>query len=153
MNATGDLDWHTEYNWEYKASHDVSQYHSFLCLCRIKKLSKWASNVFYSLTKTNPYFCQSAINLSYSSNSKDHGTWPLLLNPMISWLMLDVLPDWISCRWRNKLSRALPRPLSSSPWVKTPRIVLFPTSTFPRTARRRSMNWNDKGTTTIVIIM
>lgn len=65
----------------------------------------------------------------------------MLLNPKISWLILDVRPDWISCKWRNKLRRALPWPLSNSPCVRTPSNVLFPASTFPNTASRKSMNW------------
>ena len=47
---------------------------------------------------------------------------------------LEVLPVSISCLWRNSLCRAVPRPLSSSPWVSTPSSVLLPASTFPTTA-------------------
>lgn len=43
------------------------------------------------------------------------------------------------------MSRARPRPLSSSPWVKTPSKVDFPESTFPRTATRRSRNCEECG--------
>merc|ERR1719209_1751177 len=50
-----------------------------------------------------------------------------------------VLPDWISCKWRNIFSLAAPRPLSSSPCVKTPSKVDFPTSADPRTQTLRSM--------------
>lgn len=71
-------------------------------------------------------------------------TSPLLLKPRISKLMLDVLPDWISCRCRNRLRRARPRPLSSSPCVRTPNRVDFPESTFPSTATRRSKNYGKK---------
>lgn len=71
-------------------------------------------------------------------------TSPLLLKPRISKLMLDVLPDWISWRCRKRLRRALPRPLSSSPCVRTPNSVDFPESTFPRTATRRSKNYRKK---------
>ena len=67
-------------------------------------------------------------------------TSPLLLKPRISKLMLDVRPVWISCRCLKRLSRALPRPLSSSPCVRTPNRVDFPESTFPSTATRRSKN-------------
>lgn len=67
-------------------------------------------------------------------------TSPLLLKPRISKLMLEVLPVWISCRCLNRLRRARPRPLSSSPCVRTPSRVDFPESTFPRTATRRSRN-------------
>ncbi len=69
-------------------------------------------------------------------------TFPSLLKPRISWLILDVRPDWISWRCRKRLSRALPRPLSYSPCVSTPRRVLFPASTFPNTASRTSINCN-----------
>lgn len=68
-------------------------------------------------------------------------TSPLLLKPRISKLMLDVRPVWISCKCLKRLSLALPRPLSSSPWVKTPNRVDLPESTLPRTATRRSRNW------------
>lgn len=68
-------------------------------------------------------------------------TSPLLLKPRISKLMLDVRPVWISCKCLKRLSLALPRPLSSSPWVKTPSRVDLPESTLPRTATRRSKNW------------
>lgn len=71
-------------------------------------------------------------------------TSPLLLKPRISKLMLDVLPDWISWRCRKRLRRALPRPLSSSPCVRTPNRVDFPESTFPSTATRRSKNYRKK---------
>lgn len=60
--------------------------------------------------------------------------------------MDDVLPDWISCKWRNRFNRALPRPLSSSPWVSTPRRVLLPASMFPSTANRMSKNCWSSGT-------
>ena len=73
-------------------------------------------------------------------------TSPCDVKPIISWLIDDVLPDWISCKWRNRLSRALPRPLSSSPWVSTPRRVLLPASMFPRTANRMSRNCWSSGT-------
>lgn len=72
-------------------------------------------------------------------------TSPWLLNPRISWLIQEVLPVWISCRWRNKFSLARPLPLSSSPWVRTPSNVDLPASTFPSTASLRSINcrnWN-----------
>jgi len=75
-------------------------------------------------------------------------TSPLLLKPRISWLMLDVRPDWISCRWRNRLSLARPRPLSNWPCVRTPRTVLLPASTFPSTARRMSINCRKQTITT-----
>lgn len=68
-------------------------------------------------------------------------TSPLLLNPRISKLILEVRPDWISWRCLKRLSRALPRPLSSSPWVSTPSNVDLPESTFPSTATRRSKNY------------
>ena len=80
-------------------------------------------------------------------------TSPLLLNPRISWLILDVRPDWISWRWRNKLSRARPRPLSNSPWVRTPRTVLLPASTLPSTASRRSINYSAQKNNYISSIM
>lgn len=67
-------------------------------------------------------------------------TSPLLLNPRISKLMLEVRPVWISCRCLKRLSLALPRPLSSSPCVKTPNRVDLPESTLPSTATRRSKN-------------
>lgn len=70
-------------------------------------------------------------------------TSPLLLKPRISKLMLDVRPVWISCRCLKRLSRARPRPLSSSPCVRTPSRVDFPESTFPSTATRRSKNFLD----------
>lgn len=54
--------------------------------------------------------------------------------------MLEVRPVWISCRCLKRLSRVLPRPLSSSPCVKTPNRVDLPASTLPRTATRRSKN-------------
>lgn len=57
--------------------------------------------------------------------------------------MLDVRPVWISCRCLKRLSRARPRPLSSSPCVRTPSRVDFPESTFPSTATRRSKNCLD----------
>lgn len=65
---------------------------------------------------------------------------PLLLKPRISKLMLDVRPVWISWRCLKRLSLALPRPLSSSPCVKTPSRVDLPESTLPITATRRSRN-------------
>lgn len=68
-------------------------------------------------------------------------TSPLLLKPRISKLMLEVRPVWISWRCLKRLSLALPRPLSSSPCVKTPNKVDFPESTFPSTATRRSKNY------------
>lgn len=72
-------------------------------------------------------------------------TSPLLLKPRISKLMLEVRPVWISCRCLKRLSLARPRPLSSSPWVRTPRRVDFPESTLPSTATRRSKNcWQSK---------
>jgi len=58
-------------------------------------------------------------------------TLPMLSNPRMSLPTLEVLPDSISCLWRNSFCRAIPRPLSSSPWVSTPSSVLFPASTFP----------------------
>ena len=73
-------------------------------------------------------------------------TSPCDVKPIISWLMDDVLPDWISCKCRNRFSRALPRPLSSSPWVSTPRRVLLPASIFPKTANRMSKNCWSSGT-------
>lgn len=67
-------------------------------------------------------------------------TSPLLLKPRISKLMLEVRPVWISCKCLKRLSLALPRPLSSSPCVKTPNRVDLPESTLPKTATRRSKN-------------
>lgn len=81
---------------------------------------------------------------SFLSSATHSLTSPLLLKPRISKLMLDVLPDWISWRCRKRLRRALPRPLSSSPCVRTPKSVDFPESTFPRTATRRSKNYGKK---------
>jgi len=78
-------------------------------------------------------------------------TCPLLLKPRISWLMLDVRPDWISWRWRNRLRRARPRPLSNSPWVSTPSTVLLPASTLPSTASRMSMNYSAHTSTNNII--
>lgn len=74
-------------------------------------------------------------------------TSPLVLKPRISKLMLDVRPVWISCKCLKRLSLALPRPLSSSPCVKTPNRVDLPESTLPRTATRRSRNWRGEKTT------
>lgn len=71
-------------------------------------------------------------------------TSPLLLKPRISKLMLDVRPDWISWRCLKRFSLALPRPLSSSPCVKTPNRVDFPESTLPSTATRKSRNCGKK---------
>ncbi|TNN37026.1 hypothetical protein EYF80_052814 [Liparis tanakae] len=59
---------------------------------------------------------------------------------LISKLMLEVRPVWISCRCLKRLSLARPRPLSSSPCVSTPSRVDFPESTLPSTATRRSRN-------------
>lgn len=81
---------------------------------------------------------------SFLSTAAHSLTSPLLLKPRISKLMLDVLPDWISWRCRKRLRRALPRPLSSSPCVRTPNRVDFPESTFPSTATRRSKNYRKK---------
>lgn len=67
-------------------------------------------------------------------------TSPLLLKPRISKLMLDVRPVWISCRCLKRFSLVLPRPLSSSPCVKTPNRVDLPESTLPSTATRKSKN-------------
>ena len=78
-------------------------------------------------------------------------TSPLLLKPRISKLMLEVRPVWISWRCLKRLSLARPRPLSSSPCVKTPSNVDFPESTLPKTATRRSRNW--RNTQTIVFLI
>lgn len=95
-----------------------------------------------------PHVPLTALTVLFSSSflsSATHSlTSPLLLKPRISKLMLDVLPDWISWRCRKRLRRALPRPLSSSPCVRTPKSVDFPESTFPRTATRRSKNYRKK---------
>ena len=84
-----------------------------------------------------------SLMLTYDSILIYVHTSPLLLNPSISWLILDVLPVWISCRCLKRFNLALPRPLSNSSCVKTPSNVLFPASTFPSTASRMSMNWKD----------
>ena len=92
---------------------------------------------FYNYNHTNKktliaryLFCGGGVSL----------TSPLLLKPRISKLMLEVRPVWISCRCLKRLSLALPRPLSSSPCVKTPNRVDLPESTLPSTATRRSKN-------------
>ena len=72
-------------------------------------------------------------------------TWPSELNPIISCDILDVLPDWISCTCLNRFKRALPLPLSSSPWASTPTSVDFPQSTLPSTAILRSRNCKYEG--------
>ncbi len=65
-------------------------------------------------------------------------TWPWQSKPKISLPTLLVLPDSISCLWRNSRCLARPRPLSSSPCVNTPSNVLLPASTFPTTAILKS---------------
>lgn len=59
-------------------------------------------------------------------------TSPLLSKPMISMPTELVLPLSISCLWRNKLTRALPRPSSRPPFTSTPSMVLLPASTAQR---------------------
>ena len=61
-------------------------------------------------------------------------TCPWLSKPRMSLPTLLVLPDSISCLWRNNFCLARPRPLSRSPCVKTPSRVLLPASTLPTTA-------------------
>ncbi len=46
----------------------------------------------------------------------------------------DVRPVSISCLCRKSFCRAIPRPSSSTPCVKTPRSVDLPASTLPVTA-------------------
>ena len=47
-------------------------------------------------------------------------TLPTLSKPRMSLPTLLVRPLSASCLWRKSLSLAWPRPLSSSPWVRTP---------------------------------
>ena len=60
---------------------------------------------------------------------------------MICCDIADVRPDSISCLCRNTPPRANPLPLSNPPLVKTPNMVDFPESTFPRVVMRISLCW------------
>ena len=95
----------------------------------------------WKFVQTNDWAPSHTRSLGKLSTTVFHCTSPLLLNPSISWLILDVLPLWISWRCRKRFNRARPRPLSNSSCVKTPSRVLFPASTFPNTASRMSINY------------
>lgn len=72
-------------------------------------------------------------------------TLPTPSNPRISLPTELVRPLSISCLCRNRRCRAWPRPLSSSPCVRTPNKVDLPASTLPTTAtlkERSSWHWN-----------
>lgn len=56
-------------------------------------------------------------------------TSPRVSNPMISMPTELVRPVSISCLWRKRFTRALPRPSSRPPLTRTPSIVLLPAST------------------------
>ena len=93
-----------------------------------------------------------SFNLTYFSQTRTQSklpcsgrftTLPVLSKPRISLPTEEVRPVSASCLCLNSLWRARPRPLSSSPWVKTPSKVDFPASTFPTTAQRISLkSWN-----------
>lgn len=128
----------------------ISKYHSHCTMNSFRILSEL---FLFSQLKSCPSLIPINIAvLSFFSSLGIHNnvkqnpvlTSPWLLNPRISWLIQEVLPVWISCKWRNKFSLARPLPLSCSPWVRTPSNVDLPASTFPSTASFRSMNWKWK---------
>lgn len=102
---------------------------------------KWFIYRRSNLVRINKFLAGLKLHIFKKVNFIYFCTCPWLLKPRISWLIQEVLPVWISCKWRNRLSLALPRPLSNSPWVSTPSNVDLPASTFPSTANFRSINW------------
>lgn len=71
--------------------------------------------------------------------------FPFSSNPRISMPTLLVRPLSTSCLCLKRLTRALPRPSSSPPRVRTPSVVDLPASTLPRTAMRSSGRWAREG--------
>lgn len=67
--------------------------------------------------------------VSFRPGTLETTTSLLLSKPIISMPTELVRPLSISCLWRNRLTRAFPRPSSRPPLTRTPNMVLLPAST------------------------
>ena len=99
-----------------------------------KNSKQFSYRLFQVLMKKYNFCCCCKSNRNLLCLSGLFTTSPFESNPRISLPTLLVRPVSASCLCRNNFKRAVPRPSSKEPCVKTPNNVLFPASTLPTTA-------------------